>query len=143
MRVQSIQTTNDCRKPCFKAHFVNDAAGNFRKLWETASIDKNLDLKIESFASKHLGHSLEITGVRDGYSKVNSGHDAATVFGSFYGVFNHFTGKFAEYFVNGYACECLFNLLSSIENDKGIFEDDSTAKIYQYLTGQAKPQTEK
>ena len=140
MQVQSIQTTNNCRKPCFKAHFVNDVAGNFRKLWENAYIDKKLDLKIESFASKHLGHSLEITGIRDGYSKVNSGHDAATVFGSFYSVFNHFTGKFTEYFVNGSDRARLFNLLSSIENDKAIFENDSTAKIYRYLTGQDKPQ---
>lgn len=142
MQVQSIQTTNNCRKPCFKAYFVNDVNGNFRHLWKTATKDNYLEQMIKIFANKHTNHGLEITGVRDGFSKVNSGHDAATVFGTFYDVFNHFTGKYTEYFINRNNREKLFNLLSCIEKDKEIFKNDSSAGSYRYLTGQENPRIE-
>ena len=139
MQVQSIQTTDNCRKPCFKAYLVNDAAGNFRNLWETANKGTYLDQKIKGFANLLPNHGLEITKVRDGYSRVNSGHDAATVFGNFYKVFNHFTGKFAEYFVSCLDSQKLFNLLGRIENDRELFKNDPATKSYRYLTGQENP----
>ena len=142
MQVQSIQanqTTNNCRKPCFKAHFVNDVNGNFRHLWETSNKDKVLEQKIEAFASKYKEHALEIIGVKDGSAYVGSGWDRQQVFGRYYKLFNHFNGKFFEYFVNSLDNARLFNLLNNIEKDDRIFTNDYTAKPYRYLTGQEEP----
>lgn len=140
MQVQSIQTTNNCRRPCFKAYFVNDAAGNFRKLWTTAIIDKNLEQKIESFASRHMKHGLEIIGAHDRFGYVGSGLDKDYVPGTDYTLFNHYNGQISEYFIASISSEKLSSLLDNIDKDEKLFGSDFTAKPYRYLTGQEKPQ---
>lgn len=143
MHVQSIQanqTTNNCRKPCFKAQFVYDNAGYFRRLWEDARKDTALKQKIDEFVCKHENHKLEITGKRDGWSRINSNTlDEETVPGTFYDIFNRYTGKFTQYFAAGPNRNNLFNLLCRIENDEGIFENNFITEAYQSLTGQEKP----
>ncbi len=140
MQVQSIQTTNNCRKPCFKAYFVNDAAGNFRNLWITARVDKKLEQKIESFASKYKKHGLEIIGVNNRTGYVGTGHDRAPVPGTDYMLFNHYNGQTSEYFIASLATERLAFLLDNINKDEKLFRDDYTAKPYRYLTGREEPQ---
>ncbi len=142
MQVQSIQTTNNCRKPCFKAQFVNDPQGYFRTMWSKATKNNALKDEIKKFASKNT-HNIEIIGVKDGWNDVGSGLDKSRVFGSFYKLFNHYNGKFSEYFVSSSDNARLFNLLNLINKDHNIFNDDYASDSYRYLTGQAKLQTEK
>ena len=137
MNVQAIQTTNNCRKPCFKAQFEYDNAGYFRRLWEAARKDDALIQKMNEFAHEHEGHKLEITGIRDGWSRVNRDSlDEETVSGTFYSIFNRYTGKFTQYFSAGPDRQKLYNLLCRIEKDEGIFENNFITEAYQSLTGQ-------
>ena len=131
MKVQSIQTTNNCRKPCFKAYFVNDAKGYFNNLWYHS--EKTSSVRAEMFAliRHHENHKLEIMDVeKDADNYLH------------YHIFNHHTGKYTVYNKAPKVCiaEVFRNILKNLnDNEKDFFEDykhDDISMAYRALTGQ-------
>lgn len=122
MQVQSIQTTSNCRKPCFKAYFINDAKGKFRDICKHAEQTQELKDQIAELASNHKQHKLEIDYYVDYY----------------YRIFNHYTMKYKviEFPENQRNSGILYSILKRINEDKSFFEDDSFSKSYRLLTGQ-------
>ncbi len=130
MQVQSIQATNNCRKPCFKAYFVNDSQGIFNSLWEYSSKTPEVRDQIRLLVSKK-NHPLEIVSVE---------HRPDT---DFYRILNRFTGKYAGCSVKDGITRALYSVLKCVNNDIGFFEEynfDEMSKLYRCLTGQDKPQ---
>ena len=136
MQVQSIranQTTNNCRKPCFKAYFKQDAKGLFNTLWANAAKDTGLELEIKKLAKKP-NHSLELIDL----------HDTGVKNHCYYTVLNLFNGKVKEYNTAKYSCSnyfSLYSLIRQINEDEKLFDDDKNGKsdIFRLLTGQEKP----
>lgn len=136
MQVQSIQanqTTNNCRKPCFKAQFKQDAKGLFNTLWANATKDTGLELEIEKLAKKP-NHSLELI----------DSHDIGVKNNCYYKVLNLFNGKVKEYNTAKYSLTnhySLYSLIRQINEDEKLFDDDKNGKsdIFRLLTGQEKP----
>lgn len=130
MQVQSIQTTNNCRKHCFKAYFVNDSKGIFNRLWENSSKTPEVRDQIKLLTSKK-NHPLEIVSVE-------KCPDA-----DFYKILNRFTGKHTGCYVMDSIKTALYSILKCVNNDEGFFEEynfDELSKLYRCLTGQEKPQ---
>ena len=124
MQVQKIQSTDSSRKPCFKAKFVNDLNGNFRRMWQAA--DKTIVGCYADSFENFSNHKLEITNVRN-ISVVSSNFA--------YDIFNHNTGKNCTVYL-GLPAEndkTLYNLICEIMDHKDIFEEDNISKIYNKI----------
>ena len=135
MQVQSIQTTNDCRKPCFKAYFANDVKGTFNNLWYHSEKTSRVRAEMYALTRHHENHILEIMDV------VKDSDDYLH-----YHIFNHHTGKYTVYNKAPNVCiaEVFCNILKKLnDNEKDFFEDykhDNISAAYRALTGQEKPQ---
>lgn len=126
MQVQRIQSTDSCRKPCFKAKFVNDVNGNFRRLWTAADKKENI---LKSWVRDFDGlpnHRLEILNIRE--PKLKNAWYA-------YDIFNHNTGK-TKTFYSDFISEKskLLQLLVGIGTDKEFFVEDEATALYKKLT---------
>jgi len=89
MQVQAIeanQTTNNCRKPCFKAKFIEDYNGYIHTACNKANVTKNLKKNIKTFSELFPQTQLEILDVLK--NEITSGY--------MYYIYNHATGK-AQY----------------------------------------------
>lgn len=86
MQVGSIQTTDNCRKPCFNAKFIDDHKGYIRTACNKANVTNNLKNKIKTFTKLFPQTQLEILDVLK--NEITSGY--------MYYIYNHATGK-AQY----------------------------------------------
>ncbi len=86
MQVQSIQTINDCCKPCFNAKFIDDHNGYIRTACNKANVTKKLKENINTFSKLFPQTQLEILDVMK--NDITSDY--------MYCVYNHTTGK-AQY----------------------------------------------
>jgi len=134
MQVQSIQanqTTNNCRKPCFKAYFVNDAKGYFNNLWYHSPKTAEAKAEISAFTNNHKNHKLEIVNIE----KDNEDY-------LYYHIFNHHTGKFTVYNKrkNESITEVLYKILKKLNGKEEDFFEDykhyNMSSAYRALTGQ-------
>ena len=134
MQVQSIQTTNNCRKPCFKAYFVNDAKGIFNNLWIKSEKTPEILQKMNDFANVKPDHALEIL------SSIHSNYYYT------YEIINHFTGKYSEINIERInllpKSKHLCLLIDKLSKDRGFFQEATFSKVYRTLTGQEKPKLE-
>jgi len=129
MQVQSIQTTNDCRKPCFKARFVNDSKNILARIWNSSIMTNKLENDIDIFVKKHPEHSLEIISA-----------DGAKFSLVYYTILNQYTGKVCQYLCEDIPIkDTLSFLLEKINKDEDLFENNQKSKSYRILTGQEKP----
>ena len=83
MQVQSIQTTDNCRKPCFNAKFIDDYHGYIRTACNKANVTKNLKKNIKTFSNLFPKTKLEIINIEK--TRVMSNY--------MYNIYNHTTGK--------------------------------------------------
>ena len=129
MQVQSIQSTN-INNNSFKATFVNDANGNFRRVWhQQVKFSDNFKNQVYNFTQNKVGHKLEIIHLTE--------DKAGSILG--FTFFNHRTGEKA-YFAN--KINESHNILSNFFNDifgetfETIFWELQNAELFQKLTGQ-------
>jgi len=143
MQVQSINSTYDCRKPCFKSHFRQTGlTGTYEELYRVAIKDGNLKELTTNFAKFHRGHELSIDEVPIDYVqdllKSDSGFDKQS---RIFGIFNMYTGR--RKFVSladkkGDEGNMLANLMKKLMNDESLqelFEDDENSQLHRLLTG--------
>ena len=126
MFILPIQATQNSKRTNFKARFVNDAEGNFRKLWLAAAKTKDLEDKARYFRNTHPNDCLEIIGARPN-----------TVIDMEYEVFNHSNGEKSSYITkpNMPFYKTLEFILDSIRADKYLFNKEyAPARIYKLLT---------
>ena len=86
MQVQAIganQITNDCRKPCFNAKFIDDHNGYIRTACNKANVTKRLKNKITTFSKLFPQTQLEIINIEK--------YDIMSCY--VYNIYNHATGK--------------------------------------------------
>lgn len=120
VQVHSVNLNNN---NTFKAKFINDNNGYFRKLWMESSINSKLGDAIDYFSKNNADHTLEITD--------------CSVDRTLFTVFNHKNGYSRVFKVTFSANKKLQDLLEQI-NNSSMFEDkySRVAKMYQKLTGQ-------
>ena len=90
MKVQSIQTTSDCQKPCFKTKFIEDYNGYIHRACNSAKMTKSLKHNMDIFSKKFPKTQLEILNVEK--SNITSSY--------VYDVYNHSTGKIKHIFLH-------------------------------------------
>ncbi len=83
MRVQSVQTRDNCSKPCFNAKFIDDHNGYIRTACNKANVTKKLKKTIETFSKLFQQTQLEILDIEK--NRVMSNY--------MYHIYNHTTGK--------------------------------------------------
>lgn len=83
MQVGLIQTTDNCRKPCFNAKFIDDHNGCIRTACNKANVTKNLKKNIKTFSNLFPKTQLEIINIEKNNIKP----------GYMYNIYNHTTGK--------------------------------------------------
>ena len=124
MKIQQIQTSNN---NSFKAKFILDNNGHFRKLWQDAVLDMELANMINDFAKHNKKHSLEITDVFFNENKKNTS----------YTIFNHRNGfglTLETYNSPGFV---LHEILEKISKSQLLTNKNSrTTSLYKKLTGQ-------
>lgn len=117
MQVQSIQITNDCQKPCFKAKFIEDYNGYISRVCNNAKMTKALKRNMDIFSKKFPKTQLEILNVEQ--NKMTAGY--------VYDVYNHSTGKIKHIFApkdieNKYTLNKLLTKLNTqIKNEDDFF----------------------
>lgn len=141
MKIQPIQ--NNSNNQNFKAKFINDVNGNFRRLWDVAPATDTFAKQVEKFTNTNKHHVLEITEIKpdlemDNYGKWQSG--------TRFSIYNHTNGKISEYFQAAIFAEnrsgalltwkgSLLFILESLMKEKSFFsEDDKKSKLYKQLT---------
>ena len=137
MQVQSVQATNNCHKPCFKAYF--EANRHLKGLWEDARKTQELYKQIKKLTSQNKNHKLEIINCESGWQ---DGH-----FGNSYKVLNHYTNYMSEYFIvsenlrkkdfENYRKKNLFFILKCVNEDKNLFKEEPLSeadKMFRLLT---------
>ena len=147
MQVQSINSTYDCRKPCFKSHFKQTGfMGTYEDLYRVAKKGGDFLELATNFAKFHKGHELYIEEIPKEYVqdllKQNSGCDDQS---KILGIINMYTGR--KKFVSladkkGDEGNMLANLMKKLMNDASLqelFEDDENSYLHRLLTGQEFP----
>ena len=128
MKVQSVQSTNLSPNTNFKATFLNDVNGNFRNAWEKTLISDSFISKSKIFSQISEKSILEITELN------------VQKFGTYYKIFNHYNGKFAQYFdyMDNYSRNknLLEFILDSIFKDKNLLSSETPKdSVFRLLTG--------
>lgn len=134
MKIQPIQKNS--KNQNFKAKFINDVNGNFRRLWDVAPATDTFAKQVEKFTNTNKHHVLEITEIKpdlemDNYGKWQSG--------TRFSIYNHTNGKISKYFQAAISAKTwsgsLLFILESLMKEKSFFsEDDKKSKLYKQLT---------
>ena len=125
MKINTINK-NTCN-PSYKAKFINDRNGNFRKLWQDSVLDMELASMIDSFAKKNKKHSLEITDVLYNEKEKTTS----------YKIFNHRNGFGLTVDTTKSPGFILHEILEKISKSQLLSEKNSrTADLFKKLTGQ-------
>lgn len=125
MKIQPVNTSNTNLK--FKANFINDNKGHFRKLWQDAVLDIELANMIDNFTKKNKSNSLEITDVT-----YNDKKKCIT-----YTIFNHRNGFGMTIETSNSPGFVLHEILEKISQSQLLASKNSRiANLYQKLTGQ-------
>ena len=123
MKIQPLQTNYN---NSFKAKFIVDNNGHFRKLWQDSVLDMELADMINNFAKHNKKHSLEITDVLYNESKKRTS----------YVLFNHYNGFGLTVETNNSPGFILHEILEKLSKSQ-IFSDKNsrTATLFKKLTG--------
>ena len=122
-----IQALNNNYNTDFKAKFINDNNGYFRKLWRDSVLDMELASMIDSFAKQNKKHSLEITDVLYNQKRKTTS----------YTIFNHRNGFGLTVDSVNSPGFVLHEILEKISKSQLFSEKNSrTASLFKKLTGQ-------